>query len=102
MRQSGRKCHRSAACGFIRTTFQPRSCRRRVSWSCGQKGVDYRRIFTDGTCQLIPTLVLGYSSGTWVGDALVVQTNGLKDDLWADFNGNRSPAPPKLPSSLAA
>jgi hypothetical protein len=30
----------------------------------------------------------GYSVGRWIGDALVVETTGLRDDLWLDMNGN--------------
>ena len=55
-----------------------------------EKGLDYRQIFTDGRPLPVdpqPSF-FGYSSGTWVGDTLVVQTNGLKDDVWADFNGD--------------
>lgn len=55
-----------------------------------EKGVDYRQIFLDG--RPLPAdpqpSFFGYSSARWEGDTLVVQTNGLRDDLWADFNGN--------------
>ena len=30
---------------------------------------------------------LGYSTGKWDGDTLVVQTAGFRDGLWADNNG---------------
>jgi hypothetical protein len=30
----------------------------------------------------------GYSSAKWVGDALVVESNGFRDDLWLDWNGS--------------
>jgi hypothetical protein len=30
----------------------------------------------------------GYSTAKWEGDALVVQTNGLRDELWLDVAGN--------------
>jgi hypothetical protein len=30
----------------------------------------------------------GYSTGKWVGDTLVVETMGFKDDGWLDFRGN--------------
>src|SRR5262249_28311833 len=30
----------------------------------------------------------GYSSGKWDGDALVVRTNGFRDDLWLDAYGS--------------
>jgi hypothetical protein len=55
-----------------------------------EKGVDYRQIFTDGRPLPVdpqPSF-FGYSSGKWDGDTLVVQTNGFRDDLWADLNGN--------------
>jgi hypothetical protein len=31
---------------------------------------------------------MGYSSGTWAGDTLVVETNGFRDGLWLDRNGS--------------
>jgi len=50
----------------------------------------YRQIFTDG--RLLPVdpqpSWSGYSVGRWAGDALVVDTVGLRDDLWLDMNGN--------------
>jgi len=55
-----------------------------------EKGVDYRQVFTDGRPLPVdpnPSF-FGYSSGTWNGDSLVVRTNGLRDDLWADLVGN--------------
>ena len=30
----------------------------------------------------------GYSSGTWEGDTLVVNSIGFRDDLWIDWNGS--------------
>jgi hypothetical protein len=30
----------------------------------------------------------GYSSGKWSGDTLVVDTTGLRDDTWIDWNGS--------------
>ena len=49
----------------------------------------HRQIFTDGRPVLADPQPswLGYSTGKWQGDALVVQTNGLRDGLWADNNG---------------
>ena len=47
-------------------------------------------IFTDGRPLLTdpnPTWN-GYSTGKWDGDALIVQTNGLRDGTWLDFVGN--------------
>jgi len=49
----------------------------------------FRQIFTDGRPVLSdpqPTW-LGYSTGKWDGDTLVVQTTGFRDGLWADNNG---------------
>jgi hypothetical protein len=50
----------------------------------------YRQIFTDGRSLPVDPQPSwnGYSSGRWVGDALVVDTNGLRDDLWLDMSGN--------------
>jgi hypothetical protein len=50
-----------------------------------------REIFTDG--RLLPTgdaepWWYGYSIGHWEGDALVVETNGFRDDVWLDVNGS--------------
>ena len=50
----------------------------------------YRQIFTDGRPlpgDPNPSWV-GYSSGTWEGDTLVVQTAGFRDGLWLDANGS--------------
>ncbi len=30
----------------------------------------------------------GYSSGKWSGDTLVIDTIGLRDDTWIDWNGS--------------
>ena len=50
----------------------------------------YRQIFTDG--RPLPKdpnpSWNGYSIGRWEGDALVVQTNGLRDDTWLDRKGS--------------
>ncbi len=53
-------------------------------------GANYRQIFTDGRPLPVdpnPTWN-GYSTAKWDGDALVVQTNGLRDGTWLDFIGN--------------
>ena len=50
----------------------------------------YRQIFTDGRPLPVdpnPSWV-GYSSGTWEGDTLVVQSAGFRDGLWLDANGS--------------
>ena len=52
--------------------------------------VGYRQIFTDGRPLPVdpnPSFV-GYSSGKWDGDTLVVQTIGFKDGLWIDRGGS--------------
>jgi len=55
-----------------------------------ERNMQYRQIFTDGRplpADLNPTWN-GYSTAKWDGDTLVVQTEGFKDDLWLDANGN--------------
>ena len=50
----------------------------------------YRQVFTDG--RPLPKdpqpSWQGYSSATWSGDTLVVDTIGFIDDLWIDWNGS--------------
>ena len=50
----------------------------------------YRQVFTDG--RLLPNdpdpSWQGYSSATWSGDTLVVNTIGFRDDLWIDWDGS--------------
>ena len=50
----------------------------------------YRQVFTDG--RPFPTDPVpswqGYSSATWSGDTLVVNTIGFRDDLWIDIQGS--------------
>lgn len=50
----------------------------------------FRQIFTDG--RPLPDDPQpswhGYSTARWDGDALIVETNGLRDDLWLDMAGN--------------
>ncbi len=50
----------------------------------------YRQVFTDG--RALPKdpspSWQGYSSGTWSGDTLVVDTIGIRDDTWIDWNGD--------------
>jgi hypothetical protein len=50
----------------------------------------YRQIFTDGRPLPVDPQPNwnGYSTGRWMGDTLVVETNGLRDDLWLDMAGN--------------
>jgi hypothetical protein len=50
----------------------------------------YRQVFTDA--RPLPDdpnpSWQGYSSATWSGDTLVVDTTGLRDDTWIDWNGS--------------
>jgi hypothetical protein len=50
----------------------------------------YRQVFTDG--RPLPKdpnpSWQGYSSATWSGDTLVVDTIGFRDDLWIDWDGS--------------
>jgi hypothetical protein len=50
----------------------------------------YRQIFTDARpLPDTPTPAWqGYSSAKWQGDTLVVDTIGLRDDTWIDWNGS--------------
>jgi hypothetical protein len=55
-----------------------------------ERNAMYRQIFTDG--RALPEDPLpsfnGYSTGKWDGDTLVVQTNGFRDGIWLDANGD--------------
>ena len=55
-----------------------------------ERDVTYRQVFLDGRpLPDDPTPSFnGYSIGRWDGDALVVQTNGLRDGTWLDRNGS--------------
>jgi len=50
----------------------------------------YRQVFTDG--RALPDAPnpawQGYSSATWAGDTLVIDTVGFRDDLWIDWDGS--------------
>ncbi len=50
----------------------------------------FRIVFTDG--RPLPKdpnpTIQGYSSAKWVGDTLVVDTIGVRDDTWIDWNGS--------------
>jgi len=50
----------------------------------------YRQVFTDARpLPEDPTPSWqGYSSGKWSGDTLVIDTIGLRDDIWIDWNGS--------------
>jgi hypothetical protein len=50
----------------------------------------YRQVFTDARPlpdEPAPSWQ-GYSSGKWTGDTLVIDTIGLRDDTWIDWNGS--------------
>jgi hypothetical protein len=50
----------------------------------------YRQVFTDGR-PLPPNpnpSWQGYSTGSWAGDALVIDTIGFRDDSWIDWDGS--------------
>jgi hypothetical protein len=50
----------------------------------------YRQVFTDARPLPVdpnPSLQ-GYSSAKWTGDTLVVDTIGVRDDTWIDWNGS--------------
>jgi hypothetical protein len=55
-----------------------------------EMNANYRQVFTDGRpLPEDPTPAWqGYSSGSWSGDTLVVDTIGLRDDTWIDWNGS--------------
>lgn len=58
--------------------------------SLNEWNASYRQILTDGRPlpdESFPAWQ-GYSVGTWDGDTLVVETNGLRDNLWLDWNGS--------------
>jgi hypothetical protein len=63
-----------------------------------ERNSEYRQIFTDGRPLPVDPNPSwnGYSSGKWEGDTLVVQSNGFRDDLWADYNGSPLTAESKL------
>jgi len=50
----------------------------------------YRLIYMDGRPLPVDPQPSwnGYSTGRWEGDALVIRTIGLRDDLWLDMAGN--------------
>jgi hypothetical protein len=55
-----------------------------------EREVSYRQIFTDGRPLPVdpqPSWV-GYSTGKWEGDTLVIQSSGFRDGLWLDASGS--------------
>jgi hypothetical protein len=55
-----------------------------------ERNLGFRQIFIDGRPLPVDPQPAwnGYSSGRWEGDTLVVETNGLRDGLWLDRNGD--------------
>lgn len=55
-----------------------------------ERDVTYRQLFVDGrTLPADPEPTWnGYSAGRWEGDALVIESNGFRDDTWIDRNGS--------------
>jgi hypothetical protein len=55
-----------------------------------ERNAEFRQVFLDG--RRLPDdpqpSWWGYSSGRWEGDTLVIETAGLRDGLWGDFNGS--------------
>ncbi len=50
----------------------------------------YRQVFLDGRPlpeDPVPSWQ-GYSTATWQGDTLVIQSRGFRDDIWIDWNGS--------------
>ena len=63
-----------------------------------ERDVTFRQVFTDGrplASDPEPTWN-GYSTGTWQGDTLVVQSNGFRDDTWLDRKGSPMTASARL------
>jgi hypothetical protein len=55
-----------------------------------EMNANYRQVFIDGRPlpeDPVPSWQ-GYSSATWQGDTLVVNSIGFRDDLWIDWNGS--------------
>jgi hypothetical protein len=55
-----------------------------------ENNAGYRQVFTDGRpLPKDPTPSWqGYSSAKWSGDTLVINTIGVRDDTWIDWNGS--------------
>jgi len=55
-----------------------------------EQNASYRQILTDGRPLPIDPQPSwnGYSTGKWDGDTLVVETNGFRDGIWLDFDGD--------------
>src|SRR5688572_8894049 len=58
----------------------------------------YRQVFTDGRPLPVdpnPSWQ-GYSTATWSGDTLVIDSNGFRDDVWLDWAGSMITSAGKL------
>ena len=55
-----------------------------------ERNMEFRQIYVDGrpAPQDPNPSWYGYSTARWEGDTLVVDTTGLRDGLWADFDGS--------------
>jgi hypothetical protein len=55
-----------------------------------ERDVTYRQLFADGRpLPMDPNPSWnGYSTGKWEGDTFVVETNGLRDEIWLDRKGS--------------
>jgi hypothetical protein len=55
-----------------------------------ENNAGYRQVFTDGRPlpQEPAPSWQGYSSAKWSGDTLVIDTIGVRDDTWIDWNGS--------------
>ncbi len=76
----------------IRRRCPSRSCKRR-KWSDShpyESNTDFRQVFLDGRKPVEDPLPrwMGYSTGRWDGDTLVVDTVGFVDHLWLDAIGH--------------
>lgn len=58
--------------------------------SLNEYNASYRQIFTDGRPMPVDPQPswLGYSTGKWEGDTLVVETAGFRDGIWLDTAGD--------------
>jgi hypothetical protein len=55
-----------------------------------EMNANYRQVFFDARplpSDPVPSWQ-GYSTATWQGDALVIDSNGFRDDIWIDWNGS--------------
>lgn len=50
----------------------------------------FRQVFADARALPVDPMPSwqGYSTAKWAGDTLVIDTNGIRDDTWIDWNGS--------------